>query len=179
MVQSPEPPPAPATETGPDDAPAPTPVPPAEAPSLRTASLVVVTQPPGAEVLLDDESVGVTPLEVDELPARVYAVALRHPYYNAVETELEVSAGESRHFERELDRATGTLHVTISPPGAWIARAASDWPTVPPRRLPSCQPGRSTSPLGRRATSPPMWRRRFRRTTRHRWRSAWSPHSVP
>ena len=122
MVQSPEPPPAPATETGPVAAPAPTPVPPAEAPSLRTASLVVVTQPPGAEVLLDDESVGVTPLEVDELPARVYAVALRHPYYNAVETELEVSAGESRHFERELDRATGTLHVTISPPGAWIER---------------------------------------------------------
>ena len=128
IAQGTEPPPAAAKETTPEDGPAfvdaprPTPVPPAEAPQPRTASLVVTTQPPGAEVLLDDEPVGATPLEIDELPARVYAVALRHPYYDAVETELDLSAGESMRFERELDRATGTLLVTTTPPGAWIER---------------------------------------------------------
>ena len=129
IAQGTEPPPAAATGPAPEDdgpalvdAPAPTPVPPVEAPPPRTASLVVVTQPPGAEVLLDDQPVGVTPFEVDDLAARVYAVELRHPYYHAVETELDLSAGESRRLERELDRATGALHVTTTPPGAWIER---------------------------------------------------------
>ena len=127
IAQGPESPPAVGTETAPEgdggalvDAPAPTPVPLVEAPPPRTAALVVVTQPPGAEVLLDDERLGVTPLEVDELAARVYAVALRHPYYDAVETELDLSAGESQRFERVLDRATGSLRVTTTPSGAWI-----------------------------------------------------------
>ncbi|MDE0658782.1 MAG: SUMF1/EgtB/PvdO family nonheme iron enzyme [Gammaproteobacteria bacterium] len=126
-AQGREPPDASATETVPEedgpalvDAPAPTPVAPVEVPPPRTASLVVVTQPPGAEVLLDDEPVGVTPFEVDDLAARVYALALRHPHYDTVETELDLSATESTRFERELDRATGALLVTTTPPGAWI-----------------------------------------------------------
>lgn len=37
-----------------------------------------------------------------------------------LESELDLSAAEPTRFERELDRATGTLIVTATPPGAWI-----------------------------------------------------------
>ena len=129
VAQDPEPAPADAAETAAEgdgpalvDAPPPTPVPQAEGPPPRTASLVLVTQPPGAEILLDGEPVGETPLEVEELAARVYGVTIRHPHYDAVETELDLSPGESKRFEAELARATGTLRVTTTPPGAWIER---------------------------------------------------------
>ena len=123
VAQSTEPPPdvAPTEPVVEDDEPAgvEVPVPPPETLPVRTASLVVVTEPAGAEVLLDDERIGVTPLEVD-VAARAYAVALRHPYYDDLESELDLSAAEPTRFERELDRATGTLVVTATPPGAWI-----------------------------------------------------------
>ena len=122
LMQSIEAPPGSATESAVEnDGPSPieAPVPPPDALPLRTASLVVVTEPAGAEVRLDDELVGVTPLEV-EVTARSYAVAVLHPYYDAVETELDLSAAESTRFERDLERATGTLLVTTTPRGAWI-----------------------------------------------------------
>ena len=123
LAQSAEPPPdaAPTEPALEDEGPAvaEAPAPPPEALPARTASLVVVTEPAGAEVLLDDEPIGVTPLEVD-VAAGVYAVALRHPYYDDLESELDLSSAEPTRFERALDRATGTLLVTTTPPGAWI-----------------------------------------------------------
>ena len=98
----------------------PPPDPPSELPAAGTALLVVVTNPPGAEVFLDGEAVGETPFELPGLATGEYRIAVRHPYYDEVESDLEVSEGAPTRFERELVRATGTLQVTTTPGDAWI-----------------------------------------------------------
>lgn len=129
------------------EAPALPPVPPTETLPPRTASLVVVTDPAGAEVMLDDEPIGVTPVEV-EVAAQSYVVALRHPYYDAIETELDLSAGEATRFERTLDRATGTLLVTTTPPDAWIEWDGERIADETPATLASLPAGPTTLTLG-------------------------------
>lgn len=146
-----EPPPdaVPAEPALEDDGPAlvDAPVPPPEALPPRTASLVVVTEPAGAEVLLDDELVGVTPLEI-EVAARVHAVVLRHPHYDTLESELDLSSAESTRFERELDRATGALLVTTTPPGAWVEWDGERLADGTPATLADLPAGPATLTLG-------------------------------
>ena len=85
------------------------------------AKLIVRTEPPGAEVLIDETSVGTTPLELDDRTAGAYDVTLRHPYYETVDLEGQMlAAGDSTVIEQTLVRATGALEVVTEPPGVWI-----------------------------------------------------------
>ena len=64
----------------------PPPSPPERVPVLGgNALLVVETTPPGAEVLVDGERVGETPLERSDIGAGVREVTLRHPDYETVQ----------------------------------------------------------------------------------------------
>ena len=74
------------------------------------ARLVVVTHPPGATVLLDGESVGVTPLELASLAARPRArITLDHPDFVSVTASIDLVAGREARLERTLRAAPPTL----------------------------------------------------------------------
>ena len=112
-VRAPPPPPAPAE---------PPPPPPAPEPVLGGGALLVVeTTPPGAEVLVDGELVGETPLERADIRAGVREVTLRHPHYATVRIpDRNFEDGVALRVERVLTRGAGRLTVTATPRDAWV-----------------------------------------------------------
>ena len=84
------------------------------------ATLVVRSEPEGADVYLGDRQLGATPLEVPNLEPGQYDLSLQHPRYERLDLEQALPAGETTIVERELVRATGSLAVETMPAGAWI-----------------------------------------------------------
>ena len=85
------------------------------------ALLVVETTPPGAEVLVDGELVGETPLERADIRAGVREVTLRHPHYEPVRIpDRNFEDGVALRVERVLTRGAGRLTVTATPRDAWV-----------------------------------------------------------
>ena len=112
-VRAPPPPPAPASPPLP---------PPAPEPVLGGGALLVAeTTPPGAEVLVDGELVGETPLERADIRAGVREVTLRHPHYEPVRIpDRNFEDGVALRVERVLTRGAGRLTVTATPRDAWV-----------------------------------------------------------
>ena len=112
-VRAAPPPPSPAE---------PPPPPPAPEPVLGGGALLVVeTTPPGAEVLVDGELVGETPLERADIRAGVREVTLRHPHYEPVRMpDRNFEDGVALRVERVLTRGAGRLTVTATPRDAWV-----------------------------------------------------------
>ena len=88
-----------------------------------SALLVVETQPAGVEVLIGDESVGETPLELANLRAGARDLTLRHPHYETIRLEdQEFADGKVLRVERTLTRSVGELTVLTTPRNAWVER---------------------------------------------------------
>ena len=109
---------------------------PAEAPATDLAGLVVLTEPEGAEVLLGEQSLGLTPLELADLSPGEYDFRLVHPWYETLEVPGQsLRPGGSARIERTLTRATGELRVETEPPGAWIERDGERLAEITPATL--------------------------------------------
>ena len=95
---------------------------PQELPVLGGGALLVAeTTPPGAEVLVDGELVGETPLERADIRAGVREVTLRHPHYATVRIpDRNFEDGVALRVERVLTRGAGRLTVTATPRDAWV-----------------------------------------------------------
>ncbi len=88
-----------------------------------TAMLVVETTPQGVDVLVADELVGQSPLQVRTVRAGVYPVTLRHSEYETVVLGDQVFLdGRVVRIERTMVRATGALTVITNPLNAWVER---------------------------------------------------------
>ena len=88
-----------------------------------SALLVVETKPAGVEVLIGDQSVGETPLELANLRSGAYNLRLRHPHYNTVHLEGQrFTDGEVLRIEGTLRRGVGKLTVLTTPRNAWVER---------------------------------------------------------
>ena len=88
--------------------------------AMPLATLVVRTEPEGAEVALGGEMLGTTPLEAVDAEAGVHALTLDHPLYETVELEQDLPAGETTVVAQTLVRAAGALALQTEPAGAWI-----------------------------------------------------------
>jgi formylglycine-generating enzyme required for sulfatase activity len=85
------------------------------------APLSLVTTPGGAEVRLDENAVGTTPLEL-ELVEGNYEIELRLSGYNAWRREIAVVAGEPLALPVvALEEADGRVRVVSEPPGAAVS----------------------------------------------------------
>ena len=84
------------------------------------ATLVVRSEPEGAQVLLGERELGATPLEVADIDPGLYDLSLRHPLYEPIELEQALPGGVTTTVERDMVRATGSLAVETVPAGAWI-----------------------------------------------------------
>ncbi len=82
------------------------------------ATVAFRTEPAGAELMVNDEVVGVTPLQA-ELMQGANAVTLKLPGYKAWQDDLVVRAGEDRELpEVELEAADGLVFIRSVPGGA-------------------------------------------------------------
>jgi hypothetical protein len=96
----------------------PAPAPPASAPVASdpaTSTLLVTTEPAGAQVLLNGRVMGQSPLRLDDLGPGPYHVVVQRPGYRTVSQTVEVEAGRSRTFWTALQPSGGTLLVVARP----------------------------------------------------------------
>lgn len=114
-----------------------------------TAGLAVDTIPPGAEVVLRGVVVGQTPVKLAGLPPGTIALTLRHPHYEPLALDdITLSAGENTRLQRELVRATGSLRVTTTPTGAWVALDGRQLADATPALIDALPAGSATVTVG-------------------------------
>lgn len=86
-----------------------------------SATLAIESSPRGAEVYLDGSFVGSTPLRVESRPGR-RTVRIEADGYYAFETQLQLSPGEARRVDAQLEAIprTGTLVIVANVGGAQV-----------------------------------------------------------
>ena len=84
------------------------------------ASLSVNSVPKGAEVTINGESKGVTPLQLNELAAGSYNINIKSDGYKTYQNNILLKKGASKKIEIPLSPLTGNLAISTEPSGALI-----------------------------------------------------------
>ena len=83
-------------------------------------SAIITSSPSKAQVWLDGESAGETPLVISKKLSGTYHVRLQSPDYLPSEGELVIEDGKENKYNRQLAANWGQLRVTSDPPGATV-----------------------------------------------------------
>lgn len=86
-----------------------------------SATVSVTSTPPGADVLLDGERVGATPLRHDGTRPGEVVVRVEHRYHEAVAQHIDIARGERREIHVDLPAGNGALEIVSNPRGAAVA----------------------------------------------------------
>jgi formylglycine-generating enzyme required for sulfatase activity len=84
------------------------------------ARLKVSSDPPGATVYLDGDSIGRTPLERNDLSPGDGVLLLKLSGYISNSQSIRLLAGERKEFNVDLFPQLGKVEITTSPPGAQV-----------------------------------------------------------
>lgn len=107
----------------------------------RPTGLTVTSTPEGAEVLLNSEALGPTPLTLDALRPGHYTIRLRHPDHAALDTTLYLASGTRYHLALDLGSAEAAPLRGAAPGGLAVRpadpaqRRANPPPRPPPDRF--------------------------------------------
>lgn len=82
--------------------------------------LSIISDPTGAQVFLDGESHGVTPLQIESFPVGDYALTLKLDGNKDIVDVLSVKDGIALAKQYKFDLALGGLDVSTDPAGAFI-----------------------------------------------------------
>lgn len=99
---------------------------------LGTATLVIDTEPAGANVRIDGVVIGATPIETDDLLAGEHVLRVEHPYRVAYEERINPTRGEVLRRSLALAPAFGTLVLMTNPRGAWVELNGTRQETLTP-----------------------------------------------
>ena len=91
-----------------------------EAFSLFRGDLRISTTPQNAEVYLDGDLVGTTPLLISSVPEGDKVIRLTHAYYNDLVETVSVLRGEEQLIDRVFPPAQGNLEVLSNPTGGQV-----------------------------------------------------------
>ena len=81
----------------------------------KSGSLSIITEPPGANVYLDNITKGQTPLELFDLPVRDYIIRLELKDYQIIERRVSVQYGENTTQKYDLEPLPGKLSLFTTP----------------------------------------------------------------
>jgi len=84
------------------------------------ATIAVSSDPPGAKVIADTQTLGITPLEQGKLLPGSYVLRVEHPHFEPVREKIVVQRGDALERSVTLERAYGTLRLVSNPRGAAI-----------------------------------------------------------
>ncbi|MEM7218982.1 MAG: SUMF1/EgtB/PvdO family nonheme iron enzyme [Pseudomonadota bacterium] len=87
---------------------------------LGTASVSVVTEPPGATVLADVTQLGVTPLDAATVLPGDYVLRIEHPHYLPQRERVSLARGDTVSRTLTLERGRGALRLVSNPRGATV-----------------------------------------------------------
>lgn len=88
---------------------------------LGSATISVTSTPAGADVLLDGDRVGTTPLRHDDVRPGEVVVRVQDRYHEAVAQRVRLARDEVHEIHVDLPAASGTLEIVSNPRGAAIA----------------------------------------------------------
>ena len=80
----------------------------------------VISQPEGAEVLIDGKSVGLTPLKPLDIPTGNCKVSARYPGWAEARQSVVVKKGENGNAQKVPFKFVGSVNISSDPPGAMI-----------------------------------------------------------
>ena len=69
-----------------------------------TGSLAVITEPPGAEIFIDSDFKGVSPVTITGLSSGTHTVLATLKDYTNISTNLSISAGQTQKYSAELKK---------------------------------------------------------------------------
>lgn len=84
------------------------------------SGLTVATFPPGAQVHINDQLSGESPLSLTNLAVGVYTVRVDRHGFAPQEREVELASGDRRIEEFRLERTSGTLVLVTEPAGVEV-----------------------------------------------------------
>jgi len=93
--------------------------------------LTITGEPSGAEVFIDDEKIGVIPINEYRLSTGFKQVCVQTPNYHPYYTQTEIRLSQTAKVDVELQRHTGNLIVMTTPPEADISLNNSSVGTSP------------------------------------------------
>jgi hypothetical protein len=88
--------------------------------ALLGGRIEVSSVPDGAEVILNGQKIGLTPVKSQQLPPGSYAVLIRKPGFRDIWEEVTVSTGKTVELIGRLRPYTGALWISSEPKGASI-----------------------------------------------------------
>ena len=78
-------------------------------------TLIITSNPSQADVELDGQVRGQTPLTIDELPSGDYHLTLQKELFQSIEQSITIEDGQTHEKNIELDARSGLLSITGSP----------------------------------------------------------------
>lgn len=89
--------------------------------SERSGSIKLTTNPPGAEIHVNDAYQGETPITFEKKPG-VYKVAIKKRQYRELQEEIVIEDNITKNIHRDLDPAIGQIRIDSNPPNArvWV-----------------------------------------------------------
>ncbi|MBI5747553.1 MAG: SUMF1/EgtB/PvdO family nonheme iron enzyme [Nitrospinae bacterium] len=87
---------------------------------METGSLKLETKPEYAEIFIDAESKGRTPLLIERLSAGEHRITLKKENYHKHNELIEIKPGETTEIKRILDVQKGAIKITSVPSGAKV-----------------------------------------------------------
>jgi sulfatase modifying factor 1 len=112
--------------------------------SLYRGNLNIVTNPNGANVLLDGREVGQSPLQLDSLPAGQKILSLTHPYHGKELRTISVESGETTFVDVNFEQVLGSLNIFSNPNGAQVVLDNAPLDEVTPINLTGIATGKHT-----------------------------------
>ena len=89
-------------------------------------SLTVVSIPGGAEVYLDGQNLGVTPLRLSDVLIGEHTIRITKEYFQPKALSVRVEKGKDNRVQVQLDKRKIELLITSQPPEAAVYVASSD-----------------------------------------------------
>ena len=83
-------------------------------------TLSIISEPSGAQVLVEGEMKGTTPLEISGVREGRATLLLRHPYFEDIVHKVDVQSGETSYVTLEFLPAFGGAHIISNPAGAEV-----------------------------------------------------------
>jgi serine/threonine-protein kinase len=103
--------------------------------AARPAVLSVSSLPEKAEVYIDDEYKGSTPLNDVKLEPGTRKIKIKKEGYREVERSVDLRAGEAKAEPFNLDRMRGTLQFTLQPEGVIAKIGAQPYDTAKQKQI--------------------------------------------
>jgi hypothetical protein len=83
-------------------------------------SIEITTEPAGADIFINDEPHGVSPLKLNALAAGKYVVKATKNAFDAISKEVVIVPGQKSSVEFVMTKNTGGIDLVVNPPGATI-----------------------------------------------------------